>query len=204
MRLILAFLCMPIITFSLIAQTNDISDHRLGIKTSFNLSSMFGTALENPRIKFGYTAGTYFISKTKKKTGIYSEIIGNFKGSNFKNGDAGYSKIALFYVDASLLPLFRLKNESSICIGPTVSYLGLSSLYIGEKKKSEIDKLSLKPWEYSITVYYLIPKPVVSFQFGTKIGLRNINDNIILDNVTPTINQNGTIQNISFEIGMLF
>ena len=190
--------------FGLIAQTNNSSNHKLGVKTSFNLSSMAGTALENPRIKFGYTAGTYFISNIKNKISIYSEIIGNFKGSNFKNGDVGYSKIALFYVDASLLPLFRLKNEHSICLGPTVSYLALSSLYVGDKKKSEIDKLALKPWEYSIAMYYLVPKSVVSFQFGTKIGIRNINDNIILDNVTPTINPNVTIQNISFEIGMLF
>ena len=91
---------------------------------------------KKPKVKFGYTAGSYFISNTKKKTSVYAEIIGNFKGSNFNNGDTGYSKIALFYVDASLLPLFRLQNDHAICIGPTVSYLGLSSLYVGEKKKS--------------------------------------------------------------------
>jgi hypothetical protein len=204
MRLLFVFACILIIQFGLFAQSSNISNNKLGVKTSFNLSSMVGTALKNPRAKFGYTAGTYFISNTKKKTSIYSEIMGNFKGSNFSNGDLGYSKIALFYVDVSLLPLFRLKNEHSVCIGPTVSYLGLSSLYIGEKRKSEIDELSLKPWEYSIALYYQIPKSIVSFQFGSKIGIRNINNNLILDNISPTINSNGTIQNISFEIGMLF
>ena len=186
------------------AQSNDLSDHKLGIKTSINLSSISGSALMNPRVKFGYTAGSYFISNTKKKTSVYAEIIGNFKGSNFNNGDTGYSKIALFYVDASLLPLFRLQNDHAICIGPTVSYLGLSSLYVGDKKKSDIDRLNLKPWEYSIALHYHVPKSIVTFQFGTKIGIRNLNNNLILDGIYPKINPKGTIRNISLEVGMLF
>jgi len=203
MRLFLVIITISIIQLGSFAQS-DLSNSKLGIKTSFNLSSITGSALMNPKVKFGYTAGSYFISNTKKKTSVYAEIIGNFKGSNFNNGDTGYSKIALFYVDASLLPLFRLQNDHAICIGPTVSYLGLSSLYVGEKKKSEIDKLNIKPWEYSIALYYHVPKSIVTFQFGTKVGLRNLNNNLSLDDIYPNINPNGTIRNISVEIGMIF
>ena len=180
MRLFLVIVTISIIQFRLFGQS-DLSNNKLGIKTSFNLSSITGSALMNSKVKFGYTAGSYFISNTKKKTSVYAEIIGNFKGSNFNNGDTGYSKIALFYVDASLLPMFQLQNKHAICIGPAVSYLGLSSLYVGKKKKSEIDKLNIKPWEYSIALYYHIPKSIVTFQFGTKVGLRNLNNNLSLD-----------------------
>ncbi|MBL6730903.1 MAG: hypothetical protein ISP74_08325, partial [Bacteroidia bacterium] len=68
----------------------------------------------------------------------------------------------------------------------------------------EIDKLNIKPWDYSLALYYHIPKAIVTFQFGTKIGLRNINNNLILNDIFPSINPKGSIQNISFEIGMLF
>jgi len=204
MRLFLVIIVSALIEASSFAQSNDLVNNKLGIKTSINLSSMVGSTFENPRIKFGYTAGSYFISNPKKKTSVYAEIIGNFKGSSFNNGDIGYSKIALFYVDASLLPKFQLKNKHAICIGPTLSYLGLSSLYVGDKKKSEIDKLNIKPWDCSLALYYHIPKTILTIQFGTKIGLLNINNNLILNNVFPAINPKGSIQNISFEIGMLF
>ena len=204
MRLFLFIIVLALIEASSFAQSNDLVNSKLGIKTSINLSSMVGSTFVNPRIKFGYTAGSYFIYNPKKKTSIYAEIIGNFKGSSFNNGDIGYSKIALFYVDASLLPKFQLKNKHAICIGPTLSYLGLSSLYVGDKKKSEIDKLNIKPWDCSLALYYHIPKTILTIQFGTKIGLLNINNNLILNNVFPAINPKGSIQNISFDIGMLF
>jgi hypothetical protein len=188
---------------SILAQSNSISKHHLGVKTSINISSMIGSALKNPTPKYGYTAGSFCVFHSEKKITAYTEIVGNFKGSNFNNGDLGYSKIALFYVDASVLPMVKLKNKNAIAVGPSLSYLGLSSIYVGAKKKSEIDKLNLKPWDLNLTVFYHIKKDIVTFQFGTKIGLIDIYNNLNLTTISPSIDQ-GNIMNISFEIGMLF
>ena len=65
MRLFLVIIVLALIEASSFAQSNDLANNKLGIKTSVNLSSMVGSALENPRIKFGYTAGSYFISNPR-------------------------------------------------------------------------------------------------------------------------------------------
>ena len=53
MRLFLVIIVLALIEASSFAQSNDLANNKLGIKTSINLSSMVGSALENPRIKFG-------------------------------------------------------------------------------------------------------------------------------------------------------
>ena len=186
---------------NLFAQSQD--NQKLGVKTSFNLSSMIGSSVENSRIKFGYTAGIYYSTSRQKKVNLYTEILGNFKGGNFKNGNTGYSKIALFYIDASILPNLSLANNRSISIGPSFSYLGLSSVYVGDKKKPEDQTLDLSPFDMGLASFYTISQKIVSYQFGVKIGLMNIN-NIAQNNLMPVINPSGTIRNFSVEIGMLF
>jgi len=185
-------------------QNKDNSELKLGIKTSINISSLLGTEFQNPRPKFGYTAGAYLNAPINKKWSLQSEVLGSFRGSSFNNGDTGYSKIALFYVDAMVAPTYRLE-KNSISIGPYLSYLGLGSIYIGDKKKSEdIEEFGLKPLDFGVAGYYTIHGPVVGFQFGAKVGLSNVNNGVNFDGIFPKTGTGGSIKNLSFEIGMLF
>ncbi|PCJ66046.1 MAG: hypothetical protein COA58_08205 [Bacteroidetes bacterium] len=175
----------------------------LGIKTSINISTLSGTEFENPRPKFGYTAGAYLETPLDKKWSLHSEILGSFRGSNFKNGDTAYTKIALFYIEAAILPSYLL-DKNNISIGPYLSYLGLSSLYIGNDQKSKLNDLNFKDLDFGLASYYTINGPIVGFQFGVKVGLSNANNGVNFDGYFPKTGKGGEIRNLSFEIGLLF
>lgn len=188
-----------------LAQTSSTNQNKLGVKTSINLSLLTGTELQNPRPKYGYTAGAYYIYNTNKKWNIYSELAGNFKGSKFRNGDTGYSEIALFYVDVAVLPMYKINDKDAISFGPYASYLGLSSLYIGPKKKAEdIAEMGISPWDAGFATYYTKQNNIATFQIGAKIGLMNANDNVFFEDYFPQTGTGGFIRNVSLEIGVLF
>ncbi|MGB0850108.1 MAG: hypothetical protein ACPGTP_02580 [Bacteroidia bacterium] len=188
-----------------LAQTPSNNQNKLGVKTSINLSSLTGNELQNPRLKYGYTAGAYYIYNANEKWNVYSELVGNFKGSKFRNGDTGYSEIALFYVDLAVLPMYKLNGEDAISFGPYASYLGLSSLYVGPKKKAEdIDKMGISPWDAGFATYYTKHNKIAAFQVGAKIGLKNANENVFFEDYFPKTGNGGFIRNISLEIGVLF
>lgn len=169
------------------------------------MSSMLGDELLNPRPKFGYTAGAYYTRSLNKDWKIYSEFVGNFKGSNFSNGFDEYSSIALFYMDLAILPMYDIvEDKQAVSIGPYISYLGLSSLYLGEQKKSVLNDLDLKQLDYGLAIYYTAYGNIVGFQIGAKWGIQNINDGINFIDIRPQTGTNGTIQNLGIEIGMLF
>ncbi len=188
-----------------IAQEIPLDKHKLGVKTSINISSILGSELQNPRPKFGYTAGAFYIYQTDNKLNLYTELLGNFKGANFSNGDTGYSRIALFYVDLAIMPMYKFnEGKSSVCLGPYTSLLGLSSLFIGDKKKAELNDLDFKNYDIGVAAYYHISRKNMSFQIGTKMGLTNVNEDVNFVGYFPQTGTNGNIRNVSLEIGMLF
>jgi len=193
-----------LIVHSAFAQSDESGDQKLGIKTSISAASLFGSELVNPRPKFGYAAGAYFSKNGKKKWGVYTELLGNFKGSKFSNGDTGYSRIALLYVDAAVLPKYSFSSEHDAALGLYTSYLALSSLFVGGQQAAEANNLDLKPFDFGIAAYFIKKGNIASFQFGTKVGLVDINDGINFEGVKPATGTGGFIRSVGLEIGMIF
>ena len=138
------------------------------------------------------------------RAGSVGQVI-ETRDSNFSNGDTGYSRIALFYVDVAALPQYNFQEgKKSISFGPYLSYLGLSSLYIGEKKKAELNNLDIDPLDAGFVTYFTIHGPLASFQVGGKLGLKDVNNGINFDTYYPRTGKNGIIRNLSLEIGVLF
>jgi hypothetical protein len=189
-----------------LGQSEESTNGRLGIKTSIHASLLTGTELQNERPKFGYTAGAFYQYAINNKLGLHSEIVASFKGSNFKNDITDYSKVALFYLDVPILLSYKsgADAKNQLAFGPYTSYLGLSSLYVGSQKKAEINDLDLKPIDFGTALYYHKINKVTIFQVGVKIGLLNINNGLYIENITPPTGNNGSIRNLSFEIGYLF
>ena len=187
------------------AQDAANGNHKLGIKTSINISTILGEELQNPRPKFGYTAGAYHIYKEKNKWSLYSELAASFRGSKFSNGDTGYSRIASFYLDLALLPRYTIGGgEHSISAGPYGSYLALSSLYLGASQKPELDDLNFRPYDFGFAAFYTQHGPTASFQIGGKLSLIDANDGVNFVGAFPETGNGGFIRSLSFEIGMLF
>jgi hypothetical protein len=187
------------------AQQNAQYPHKLGIKTNLNISTILGTELQQPRPKFGYTAGVYHILNPQKKWSLYTEGVGSFRGSKFSNGDTGYSRIATFYIDGAILPLYNIPNTNkALSAGPYMSYLGLSSLYIGQKKKAELNDIGFNDLDFGVAAYYHIKGDPVTLQLGGKLSLINANNGVNFVGYYPTTGNGGFIRSLSFEIGMMF
>jgi len=200
------YIALSIVAGSCFAQDNSDDKGRLGIKTSINGSLLTGTELENARPKFGYTAGAFYQYPISNNLGLHSEIVASFRGSNFKNGIGEYSKIALFYLDFPFLLTYQNSKDSKnqYVLGPYASYQALSSMFVGAKKKAEINDIAIKDLDYGVAFYYHKKSNIAILQIGSKIGLRNVNDGIFFENILPPTGNNGTIFNLSFEIGYLF
>lgn len=199
-----------LVTISLItvlgafAQNAGRTSDKLGIKTSFNLSFLLGDELENPRPKFGYTAGAYYHVNHEKKWSLYTEFAGSFRGSRFSNGDTGYSKIALFYLDLAAMPTYKLSDKQKVSVGPYISYLGLSSVFKGEQKKAYLNDIGIAPLDAGLGVYYTTYGPIVGLQVGGKLGLANINKDVSFDDLFPATGTGQVIRSLSLEIGLIF
>ena len=112
-------------------------------------------------------------------------------------------------MDAAILPRYKFNDDkNAVSFGPYVSYLALSSLFIGEQKQSEksndISNLGFSPIDFGLASYYHIIGKNVSFQVGTKLSITNANKNIFFADYFPKTGTGGTVRNLSFEIGMLF
>lgn len=182
----------------------DETQNKLGIKTNINLSTLLGTELENPRPKFGYTAGAYFQYYISSKAGIYTEFVGNFKGSRFNNGVGEYNKIALFYLDFPVMYEYKLNEKNAILGGLNSSFLAMSSMFLDGQRKAESNQIALKPFDWGPAFYYHVYGKTIGLQVGMKLGLTNANNGVNFENITPSTGNGGSIQNLSFEVGMLF
>ena len=200
--LVLAILSISVLgTF---AQGAKSKSHELGIKTSINISILLGDELQNPRPKFGYTAGAFYHINQANKWSLYTEYTGSFRGSRFSNGDTGYSKIALFYLDIAAMPAYKLDDKQTLSFGPYFSYLGLSSIFKGAQQKAYMNDIGIRPLDAGIGAYYTLQGSVVGFQVGGKLGFANANKDISIDNLTPATGNGGFIRNLSLEVGMIF
>jgi hypothetical protein len=187
------------------AQGEISANHKLGIKTSINISTLIGNELKNPRPKFGYTAGAYHIYKPQESWSLYSEITASFRGSKFSNGDTGYSRISLFYLDLAVLPRYTIKkSKHSISAGPYASYLALSSLYLGVTQKPETSELNFRPYEVGLALFYHQTGKTVGFQLGAKLSLTDSNDGVNFIGAFPASGTGKAIRNLSIEVGLLF
>ena len=192
--------------YSAVSAQDAVSDnHKLGIKTSINISTLVGYELQNPRPKFGYTAGAYHIYNQQKAWSLFSELAASFRGSKFSNGDTGYSEISLFYLDVAVMPRYTFKGSNhSISSGPYASYLALSSLYLGATQKPKTSDLNFSPYDAGLATFYHLKGTAVGLQVGAKLSLTNANDGVNFIGVFPTTGTGGIIRNLSFEIGLLF
>ncbi|MFB1003057.1 MAG: hypothetical protein QMC70_02810 [Bacteroidia bacterium] len=200
--LVLAILSLGML--STFAQGAKRNSNKLGIKTSINISTLLGNELQNPRPKFGYTAGAYYHINQANDWSLYTEYTASFRGSRFSNGDTGYSKIALFYVDFAAMPAYKLDDKQTLSFGPYLSYLGLSSIFKGQQQKAYLNDIGIRPLDAGIGAYYTLQGSLVGFQVGGKLGLANANKDISFDDLTPATGTGGFIRSLSLEVGMIF
>lgn len=97
-----------------------------GLKLGFNITSMWGGELQNPRPYFGPTAGFFWHTKETKKPFMFQTgFEGSLRGSNFANkstdfpggGNTNYRRLGLITADLPLLINYRLGPKKKTAPG---------------------------------------------------------------------------------------
>lgn len=181
--------------------------YTIGIKTGTCFSSLIGKELQNPKVKFGFQGGVYYRQRLGSSLHLLTELNASFRGSNFNNGTTGYNRISLLNLDLPvelMIDLSKRKNEHLIFLGPQLTYLAKSDLYVNPDNVSKYQNLDLKPFDIMAVVGYHYNGYYMGWQIAAKYGLTDINDGIMFKDVKPVTGTGKLIRNISLELAMFF
>lgn len=202
---------------------NDLSN--LGLKMGVGAYSFYGDELKNPRPMLGYVAGLYYHNPLEKGRFHYQAGLDlRFRGGSFKNAQPGdtatntaYTQISLVSVDVPLQLLIstNLKKQREalfITMGATASYLFRSVVYVGPNKiplnQSQYmqtwDNLPLKPVEVLLSVGVQQRFVTVGYSVNLNVGIRNLNDNFLIQGISPATGNGLHIGTWSLEASLLF
>lgn len=185
------------------------SKFKVGMTFGVNATSILGSELENPRLKSSMIVGAAYRQKLGKNFQLGTEINASFRGSNFNNGitDA-YSAVKFIYID---LPINMMINTSGkeenryVTLGVEPAYLLLSEIFVKPNDiKPTYKDYGFKDFDVAALVGYHFDFYYFGLRPSLRIGLLNINDNLVLKDVFPATGKNGTIKNFSFDVKLYF
>lgn len=186
---------------------------RVGLKAGPAASTLLGTALTKPSLYYGFTGGLYFRYKLKGGFHFQTELSPTIRGARFSNdGQFGYNKFSLFYIDAAQLIMKDLKKGSHkhcLLLGAQPSVLVQSWVYNTYYQLSPAARgIALNAVDVFAVIGYQHNRKIIGIQSVIKIGLTNINRGLNMhdhagNRLGPT-KDNGTIQNVSWETTISF
>ena len=203
--------------------TNDWSN--LGLKMGIGAYSFYGDELKNPRPMFGYVAGLYYHSPLEKgRFHLQAGLDIRFRGGNFANAREGataigtaYTKISLVSLDLPVQLLISTNLEKQrealfVTLGAQASYLLRSVLYVGPDQiplnqsvyMQTWDNLPLKPIELLLSVGVQQRFVTVGYAISLNMGITNLNDNFLIQGISPASGNGLGIGTWSLEASLLF
>jgi len=203
--------------------TNDWSN--LGLKMGIGAYSFYGDELKNPRPMFGYVAGLYYHSPLEKgRFHLQTGLDLRFRGGNFANAREGdtaigtaYTKISLVSLDLPVQLLISTNLEKQrealfVTLGAQASYLLRSVLYVGPDQiplnqsvyMQTWDNLPLKPIELLLSVGVQQRFVTVGYAISLNMGITNLNDNFLIQGISPASGNGLGIGTWSLEASLLF
>jgi len=203
--------------------TNDWSN--LGLKMGIGAYSFYGDELKNPRPMFGYVAGLYYHSPLEKgRFHLQTGLDIRFRGGNFANAREGdtaigtaYTKISLVSLDLPVQLLISTNLEKQrealfVTLGAQASYLMRSVLYVGPDQiplnqsvyMQTWDNLPLKPIEVLLSVGVQQRFVTVGYAISLNMGITNLNDNFLIQGISPASGNGLGIGTWSLEASLLF
>ncbi len=210
--LILVFVC-----FSLITEAQSFKEgesFKLGISGGYNLTTVRGTELIDPKLKTGFSIGMYYRHRLSPR--FYSLVEGRttFKGSRFEARlDDDYERLDLVYIDLPLQLMFDIKKDDKhlVFIGPQVSALVNSRMFIhqnisgpGSYATYLSKDIDLRYVDYSAVAGYQYNGYYMGIHAALKASVLNINNGLNLEGVNQPTGTNGTIYNLALELIVMF
>jgi len=212
----LILLMMCLIRFNTLnAQAyQDDEKYRVGLKAGPVISTLKGNELTKSSLNYGFTGGLYFRYKLKGGFHYQTEINSTIRGARFNgNGNNGYNKFTLLYLDATQLLMKDLKkgdHTHCVVLGAQPSVMLQSWVYSPYFQLSPAARgVKLNGGDAFVVFGYQLNKRVIGIQSVIKIGLTNINRGLNMYDVLgnplgPTSSGTGVIRNISWETSIAF
>ena len=185
------------------------SKTKVGMTAGLVGSQIYGTELQNPRIKMSMGVGAYYRYQLSKKTNFGAELNASFRGSNFDNGitDA-YSSVKFINLDLPLNLMIQTQSgEQSqfATIGFEPSYLLQSEIFVKPNDlKAAYRNEYFKRFDIAAVIGYHFDFYYFGIRPSLRFGLLNINNNLMLENVSPATGNGGTIKNAAVDIRFYF
>jgi hypothetical protein len=199
----------------------DLKPQKVGVRAGTSTGWLHAPDLMNGKTQLGLQGAIYYRINLQDRLHLQAEFGAAYRGSRFTNGETGYSRMGLFYIDLPVYAMLSLdkKQNSNLLIGPVVSYLLRPALYLGNEVYPSFTNLPIKKMDYAIAVSYLISTEVVGIQISYKHGLSNISRSFdlhtpadgqsgaaakYLDEVTPSLKNVNSIFVRSIELSLYF
>ena len=185
------------------------SKFKVGMNTGINMATLLGTELENPRLKSSIVLGAAYRQKLNKSVHLGAKLNASFRGSNFDNGitDA-YSAVKFIYLD---LPINAMINTSGkaenryLTLGIEPAYLLQSEIYVKPNDiKATYKDFGFFDFDVSAVVGYHFDFYYFGLRPSVRLGLVNINNNLLMENVYPETGKGGSISSLTFDLKFYF
>lgn len=185
--------------------TDEETKTKLGVKFTMGGHTFFGTAFDNARPLYGFSAGIYnVVHLNKPKTlNIHWELNLTFKGSKFaKPNDTSYSKISVAYLEVPVYFSVQMfdtdkKLPMHFLIGAQFGYLFRSSINKSYGKFGSVKTdLPFKRIDFAPAIgFRKMIGNGMSVQLACKVGLLNIYSNGFKER---TDNPNPDVPNLDY------
>jgi len=185
------------------------SKHRVGMTDGLNYSWITGSELENPRPRTSIVLGAAYRYKQSTNFHFSAELNTSFRGSNFDNGLTDtYHAIKFIYLDMPINGMINMSGKEEnqyLTLGLEPSYLLKSEIYVKpDDVKARYRDFGFTNFDIGAVVGYHFDFYYFGFRPSIRVGLLNINNNLVMKDVFPETGKNGTIKNVTIDLKLYF
>ncbi len=207
-RVIACLIGMALVQFAYSQPFPKSSKYKVGMTWGPNITTIFGSELENPTPRVGMALGASFRQKLNKNLHFGAELNASFRGSNFNNGGTdAYNSIRFIYFDLPINLMFNTSGKDQnqfLTVGLEPAYQTRSEIFVLPDVKARYKDQFFKPFDVAALIGYHFDFYYFGLRPSVRWGLTNINDNLLLENVMPETGKNGVIQNFTFDLKFYF
>jgi len=185
-------------------------DYRLGVTFGLTPSTLLGTELEKPRLKFGIQSGIYYRTKIAPKSHVEVNFGAALRGSKFKhNDDDFYDRLNFVVVEMPLFYMYDLKKKEEktfLIAGIAPTAILQSEFYIVPEltARDSLRDFGIRRWDLAAIAGFHVNTYYTGLRITAQYGLINLNDGLVLQGIKPETGKGGSIQSFAVNLQIYF
>jgi hypothetical protein len=182
---------------------------KVSLNMGFNTSTIIGDELQNGTLKPGLLIGVDYRQKLGKSPfQVRTTLQAAYRGSRFSHTSSDhYYKLNLAFAELPVDLLFKVGNTNTfISIGGSANALLQSEFFIRPDFTAEdaFNNIGFTRFDYSGRVGVLFDLYYFAWSIDFQLGLRDINNNLFLENVLPETGNGGSIRTLGINTKIHF